>query len=420
MDIYNVRDLLYLVPLGIIGLIRWASWVAMRVPASFYRPIVNDHTDSLAIVVPVYQEDPEHFALAIESWLRNRPDEIILVIDASDLRCQEVASRYPVTVVITDVPGKRDALRKGWEAASSNIVALVDSDTVWADDVAQKVLMPFADPKVGGVATRQNVYRTDNILQRINDMFLDYRYFDENAAQTVMGRALSCVSGRTAVYRRDILLAISERFMAERFMGIQCMSGDDKCLTRLTHVDGYATVLQRSARVWSTFPDTVRTFYKQRLRWSRNTWRSDIAALFLERWGWSHPFLAWSMLYKMTGVFTILISPVVMTIAIVRGDWAFVLALAIWWMVSRSIKVLPHLRRRPQHIVLVPLFVFISFAMALVKIQALVTIKQQKWLTRQVEVKDGQVIRTGAGAEVAGSGRLDRPTELDAELERVS
>ena len=37
-------------------------------------------------------------------------------------------------------------------------------------------------------------------------MYLDYRYFDEIAAQTVVGRAVSCLSGRTAVYRRNLLL----------------------------------------------------------------------------------------------------------------------------------------------------------------------------------------------------------------------
>jgi cellulose synthase/poly-beta-1,6-N-acetylglucosamine synthase-like glycosyltransferase len=414
VDVYNSRDLLYLVPLGFIGLFRWACWVIMRIPASFYRPIINDHRESLSIVVPVYQEDPEHFALAIESWLRNNADEVILVIDSSDTTCLSVAARYPVTIVPTDVPGKRDALRKGWEVATSSIVALVDSDTVWADDVADKVLMPFADPDVGGVATRQNVYKTDKLLQRINDMFLDYRYFDENAAQTVMGRALSCVSGRTAVYRRDLLLSISDRFMAETFLGIPCMSGDDKCLTRLIHSDGHRTVLQRNARVWSTFPDSVGTFYRQRLRWSRNTWRSDLAALFIERWAWRHKFLAWSMIYKATGVFTILISPIVMTIAIAHGNWSFVLALTIWWLVSRTIKVLPHLRRRPKHIVLVPVFIMISFAMALVKIQALVTIKQQKWLTRQVEVKDGQVVRTGDDPGVHVSVPVGPTAELIA------
>jgi Glycosyltransferase like family 2 len=132
---------------------------------------------------------------------------------------------------------------------------------------------------VGGVGTRQNVYNPRGFLQRVNDMYLDYRYFDENAAQTVVGRAVSCLSGRTAVYRRKLLLEISHDFMTETFLGVPCMSGDDKRLTTLILERGHLTYLQRTARVWSTFPGTVPIFFKQRLRWARNTWRSDLRAL---------------------------------------------------------------------------------------------------------------------------------------------
>ncbi len=120
------------------------SWTTYRLP--------------MTIVVPVYQEDPRIFAAAIESWLANDVEEVILVIDASDKLCQEIARRYPVTVLITDVPGKRDALRRGWRRARTDLVALVDSDTIWAPDVATEVCKPFADPRIGGVGTRQSVY----------------------------------------------------------------------------------------------------------------------------------------------------------------------------------------------------------------------------------------------------------------------
>jgi hypothetical protein len=220
-------------PLGTLGLIRWASWLVRRLPASLYRPVANDFRLPLSLVVPVYQEDPEIFARAIESWLANRVHEIVLVIDETDTVCIAVASRYPVSIIVTDVPGKRDALRRGWEACTTDLVALVDSDTIWAEDVADEVCKPFADPRVGGVGTRQNVYKPRGFLQRVNDMYLDYRYFDENASQTVMGRAVSCLSGRTAVYRRTLLLEISDEFMNETFLGVPCMSGDDKRLTTL-------------------------------------------------------------------------------------------------------------------------------------------------------------------------------------------
>jgi hyaluronan synthase len=393
--VHVLSDWLYFLPLGLLGTVRWVSWLVRRVPASLYRPVSNSHREPVSVVVPVYQEDPVIFAHAITSWLANNVAEIILVIDASDAICQAVAARYPVTVVITTVPGKRDALRVGWERATTPIVALVDSDTIWAEDVADQVCMPFADPRVGGVSTRQNVYNPKGFLQHVNDMYLDYRYFDENAAQTAAGRAISCVSGRTAVYRRDLLLEISDEFMAETFLGVPCMPGDDKCLTSLLLKRGHLTVLQRSARVWSTFPGRPRTFFRQRLRWARNTWRSDIRALWIERWVWQYPFLAYTMLDKAVGSFTLPAAPVFMTLAVIRQDWVFVFLLATWWWLSRSVKMLPHLRRRPLSLFLIPPFVLLSFAMAVVKLMALATVRRQHWLTRQVAVVDGQVVRTG-------------------------
>jgi cellulose synthase/poly-beta-1,6-N-acetylglucosamine synthase-like glycosyltransferase len=241
-DVRFLSDWLYYLPIATIGMLRWIGWLIRRVPAAFYRPVRNDHREELTVVVPVYQEDPRILEYAIESWLRNDVAEVILVIDESDRTCREVADRFPVRVLVTDVPGKRDALRRGWEAASTPLVALVDSDTIWADDVATQVCMPFADPAVGGVSTRQNVYNPAGFLQRVNDMYLDYRYFDENAAQTVVGRAISCLSGRTAVYRRQLLVEVCDDFMSEEFLGVPCMSGDDKCLTSQILKRGHLTV----------------------------------------------------------------------------------------------------------------------------------------------------------------------------------
>jgi cellulose synthase/poly-beta-1,6-N-acetylglucosamine synthase-like glycosyltransferase len=380
-------------PLGLLGLFRWGCWLVRRIPAVLYRPVLEEHRLSMSLVVPVYQEDPHVFAAAIESWLANDVDEVILVIDASDRICQEIARRYPVTVVVTTVPGKRDALRRGWRKAKTDLVALVDSDTVWAGDVATEVCKPFSDPRIGGVGTRQSVYGARGFLARITDMFLDHRYFDENASQTYLGNAVSCLSGRTAIYRRSLLLEVEDDFMDETFWGVPCLSGDDKRLTTLILERGHLTYMQRTAEVWSTFPDQWRIFFRQRLRWARNTWRSDLRALS-RRWVWQHPFLAYTMIDKAVSGFTLLLGPIFMVVALVHQNWIFAIVLALWWQISRSAKLLPHIRRRPSSFFLVPGYVFVSWVMALIKIQALLTIRRQRWLTRQVAVENGEVVRT--------------------------
>ncbi|HYH29373.1 MAG TPA: glycosyltransferase [Pseudonocardia sp.] len=380
-------------PLGVLGLFRWGCWLVRRIPAVMYRPVLDEFRLPMSIVVPVYQEDPAVFAAAIESWLANDVEEVILVIDASDRTCQEIAKRYPVTVVITTVPGKRDALRRGWRKARTDLVALVDSDTLWAPDVATEVCKPFADPRMGGVGTRQSVYGSTGFLSRITDMFLDHRYFDENASQSYLGKAVSCLSGRTAVYRRQLLLEIEAEFMDETFWGVPCLSGDDKRLTTLVLERGYLTYMQRTAEVWSTFPDRWRIFFKQRLRWARNTWRSDMRALS-RSWAWRHPFLAYTMIDKGVSSFTLLLGPIFMIVALATQNWVFAGVLALWWQISRSAKLLPHIRRKPSSFFLVPGYVAVSWVMALIKLQALCTIRRQRWLTREVAVENGEVVRT--------------------------
>jgi hyaluronan synthase len=388
-------------PLGLLGLIRWGCWLVRRIPAALYRPVTAAFRLPMTVVVPVYQEDPDVFATAIESWLANDVEEVILVIDSSDGVCREVAARYPVRVLVTDVPGKRDALRRGWNAARTELVALVDSDTVWALDVATEAGKPFADPRIGGVGTRQNVYGSAGFLARITDMFLDHRYFDENSSQSRLGRAVSCLSGRTAIYRRALLLAVEHEFMTETFWGVPCLSGDDKRLTTLILEHGHLTYMQRTAEVWSTFPDRWRTFFRQRLRWARNTWRSDLRALS-RGWVWRHPFLAYTMLDKAVSSVTLLVGPAFMIYSLAVRNWVFAGVLALWWQLSRSAKLLPHLRHRPSSFFFVPGYVMVSWLMAVIKLQALLTIRKQRWLTRQVAVQNGTVVRTGPGDQPDG------------------
>jgi cellulose synthase/poly-beta-1,6-N-acetylglucosamine synthase-like glycosyltransferase len=391
-------------PLGVLGLIRWSFWLVRRIPAVLYQPVAEGPRRPISVVVPVYQEDPVVLAAAIESWLDNHVSEVILVIDSSDAVCREVASRYAVTVIITDVPGKRDALRRGWRHARTELVALVDSDTIWAPDVAAEVCKPFADPQIGGVGTRQAVYGSSGFLARITDMFLDHRYFDENASQSYLGRAVSCLSGRTAVYRRQLLLDVEHDFMTETFWGVPALSGDDKRLTTLILERGYLTYMQRTAEVWSTFPTTWRVFFRQRLRWARNTWRSDLRALS-HRWVYRYPFLAFTMTDKAISSFTLLFGPAFLIYSSIVGNWMFVVVLLLWWQVSRSAKLLPHLRRRPSSLLHIPGYVVVSWAMSLIKLYALVTIRQQRWLTRQVAVEDGAVVRTTKPEEVTVADR---------------
>jgi hyaluronan synthase len=396
---------LWLIPIGIVGIIRWAMWLAKRLPALFYRPIVNNYDTTATIITPVYNEDPLLFRRALDSWLANRPDRILAVVDVTDTRCMEIAREYAdcgVELLPIAIPGKRAALAVGVDAARTEIVVLVDSDVIWEPDVLQKLKMPFADPKIGGVGTRQNMVPTNGkratLWERMADIYLDIRYADEVPATTIMGQAVSCLSGRTAAYRTRLLQRMREAFLNETFNGRPCMSGDDKRYTCLVLQRGYKTWNQLDARVYSTFKPDFKGFVKQRVRWSRNSFRSDLRALW-QGWVWRHPYLALMLIDKTVAPFSLLLGPIALAVALGVGNWRLSLALLVWWLVSRAFKILHHLRRRPQDWLILPLFIGVTYYMSLVKAYALFTLNEHKWLTRAVAVVDGKVERVSEAAQ---------------------
>lgn len=398
-----------LMPLGLAGLFVWALWLYRAVLSRFAKPVVNNFRTSVSVVVPAYREDPEILLECLESWLAQDPAEIIIVPDVED---HEVLHRLSlvedprVRVLAFEHRGKRSALGVGIRAATSELLVLVDSDTRWEPGLLDAVQMPFEDPAVGGVGTQQNVYqRTTSIWRRVADWLVNLRYYDYVPA---MGRAgaVACLSGRTAAYRREAVLPVLENLENEFFFGRRCVAGDDGRLTWLVLASGYKTVHQSSARAISMFPSSFRAFVKQRVRWSRNSYRCYLTALY-KGWLWRVPLVT-----KIT-VLQILLTPVTMGMALgylltSRLDFSgrgIVLTL-IWLLLGRAVRGYSHLRRHPQEILLLPLTALVVIMISLpIKLYAFVTMNKQGWLTRTSTSIGGEGQSAATLSGPAGGGQ---------------
>jgi len=379
--------LLFYLPLGVIGAWRWGVWLFRRLVTLLYRPINKPYNAGVSVITPVYNENPEVFRQALQSWQANDPQEIIAVIDHTDTRCiqefREFAKQYSeAKLIITEIPGKRPALADGIKAAKGKIVALVDSDTIWEESLLDKALPPFSDPQVGGIATRQNVLEPKTMAQRIFDIQLDLRYLHEVPFLAAKSDALTCLSGRTALYRSEAILPFVDDMVNETFMGKPCIGGDDKRLTYLIEAAGWKARYQRSAQVYTPGATKLSTLFKQRTRWSRNTWRADLRALW-QGWGWKHPFLAFHLVDRMICPFTLTLSLAYFLVSLFSKMWLPVAILLVWYVLSRGVKILPHLLRRPADVVLLPAYVFVNFATAIIRIYSLLTLNHQDWITRR-------------------------------------
>lgn len=379
--------LLLYFPLGVVGLWRWGVWGIKKVYASQYRMEAGNFKTSVSVVTPVYNEDPAVFEAAVKSWQANGVDEIIAVIDHTDTQCIALFGRLKSTLpraqmIITHKPGKRAALADGIVVAKSEVVALVDSDTMWDKQLLHHGLQPFRDPGVGGVATRQSVVNPQTVAQRIFDTQLDVRYFEEMPFLTARGgRVVACVSGRTAFYRRVALLRVVKEMLHETFWGRPVISGEDKRLTYLVERDGWRVAFQQTARVFTPGASTLGGFFKQRLRWTRNSWRADLHTL-TQPWVYRHPRFVAYLIDRILQPFAMLLSPLYFIISLLLGLWIPALVQLVWWHLGRLIRLYPHLKRQPRDVVLLPVYVVANFYLGVIKIYALLTLNRQGWITR--------------------------------------
>jgi cellulose synthase/poly-beta-1,6-N-acetylglucosamine synthase-like glycosyltransferase len=380
-------------PVAIAGAIVWGLWLYRFILSHRARPVVNDFEATTSVIVPSFHEDPDILMSALESWREQRPNEIIIVLDVEDLEAYaRITALEDKTIrpVLFHHVGKRSALGAGVRLAQYDLLVLTDSDTWWKPDLLRNVQMPFADPLVGAVGTHQNVYQRDtSIWRRVADWMVNLRYLDYVPA---MGRAgaVPCISGRTAVYRREAVMLVLEHLENEYFMGRRCISGDDGRLTWLVLASGYKTVHQSTAQALSMFPSTFGAFVKQRVRWSRNSYRCYLTAIAMG-WLWRVPFVT-----KVT-VLQILLTPVTM------GLTVFYLvfnrldptplgfgAAACWLLLGRGIRGISHLRREPKDLLILPVFALTVILVALpIKVYAFATMNRQGWLTRHTDQVGG-------------------------------
>lgn len=196
-----------------------------------------------------------------------------------------------------------------------------------------------------------------------------------------------------------MILPVVENLENEFFMGRRCIAGDDGKLTWLTLSQGYKTVHQSSARAISMFPDKFSAFVKQRVRWSRNSYRCYLTALW-KGWLWKTPFVT-----KVT-VLQILLTPV--TMGVTLGYLIFSrmmdnlhplgITLAVGWvLLGRGVRGYSHIKRHPAEILLLPLTALVIIMISLpIKLYAFVTMNKQGWLTRTSD-------QVGGAGQSAGS-----------------
>lgn len=228
-------------------------------------PVRDAVTEPATVIVPAYNESAGIEAAIRSIAASNHPVEIIVVDDGSTDGTADVveAMALPgVRLLRKENGGKPSALNAGLEAASHQLVVMVDGDTVFEPDTVRSLIQPFADPRVGAisgntkVANRRGMLGAWQHIEYVVGFNLDRRLFD-------VAECMPTVPGAIGAFRRDALVAVggvSDDTLAE-----------DTDLTMALCRDGWRVVYQEDARAWTEAPESLGALWKQRYRWCYGT-----------------------------------------------------------------------------------------------------------------------------------------------------
>jgi hyaluronan synthase len=247
-------------------------WLIRFVLSRRYAPWTAPHLVSTAVIIPVVDEPVDLFTEVLHRIIAQRPTELVVVINGPrNVVLEQVCDRLRVSWRWSATPGKRGAVAMGVRHTTSDILVLVDSDTLWTPNTLSELMKPFANPQVGGVTTRQHIlapYRT--VWTRWAEWLEWLRNAYSMPAMSVLG-TVGCLPGRTIALRRDTVERNMDKFLGEKFLGIFQEISDDRTLTNYALMDGYQTVYQDTSVVYTDAPTELPKLVKQQFRWARGS-----------------------------------------------------------------------------------------------------------------------------------------------------
>ena len=287
-------------------------WFIVRIHADRYKPYYCEKTDLFSsIIIPVVDEPIDIFSQVLTRIADQKPNEIIVIINGPENKTLNDACRAlrkkrkeeghegtDIKILHTRIAGKRNAVRLGVLNTNPNseICVLCDSDSIWTKDTLKNLLMPFAlDKQIGGVTTRQKIYKPNRTLVTMIAALLEEIRAEGTMKAMSVKEKVGCLPGRTIAFRTDIMRDSMDEFMTEVFMGIHKEVSDDRCLTNITLRKGYKTVMQDTSVVYTDAPTQWKKFIRQQLRWAEGSQYNNI---LMTRWMFHNSklmfFIYWS------------------------------------------------------------------------------------------------------------------------------
>lgn len=220
---------------------------------------------SVSFLVPAYNEE-KSIENTVNALLKlNYPKEkkeIIIINDGSKDKTGEIARRLAeqhgeVRLLDKKNSGKANSLNEAIKIAHGEFIAVVDADSYPKEDALLKMIGHFEDERVAAVTSRVLVKNKNNILCKFQVM--DYSIIAWTRKLLDFVDSVYVTNGPLSIYRRSVI---------EKKGFDPTNLTEDIEITWYVLSQGYKTKMSYSAIVYTTVPEDIKTWIKQRIRWN--------------------------------------------------------------------------------------------------------------------------------------------------------
>ncbi|AIE87644.1 glycosyltransferase [Fimbriimonas ginsengisoli] len=220
----------------------------------------------VAVLIAAFNEE-KVIRRTVESALASAyPSVQVIVVDdgSTDGTYAAVAELESphVLVVHQENGGKASALNHALHLTDAEVVLCIDADTQIHPKAMARLVRHFRDPKVAAVAGNVRVGNVHNILTEWQAMeYTTTQNLDRSAYAQL--NAITVVPGAIGAWRREAVLAVGG-------YTTDTLAEDMDLTWRLRRAE-YRLDTDPTALAYTEAPDTFRSFFKQRFRWTFGT-----------------------------------------------------------------------------------------------------------------------------------------------------
>ncbi len=200
--------------------------------------------------------------------------EIIVVNDGSTDNTVSVVrafiKKHPEVILIDKKNGgKASAVNAALDAATGELFGVTDADTTVSSDVLRHLVPHFSNKNVGAVISRIRVFQPTSFLERMQR----FEYVMSTMTRFIMRNfgTLAITHGALSVFNTGIL-----RRVGGFTQDANNITEDFEIALRLKY-NGYDVEMEPDAVTFTKVPNSFRSVWVQRLRWSRgyvyNMWK---------------------------------------------------------------------------------------------------------------------------------------------------